>query len=105
MSRLLSATLLSTIVIAATSSRADATTYRFTVNCQAGNSVAEWNTGAIDPGKEYLRTITGVRNAGCVIGDYNESTDAGFPKNEYSGAQGVLQGTPPIAIICGIFGC
>lgn len=86
-------------------SEAQATTYRFSVSCQDRRTVAVWETGAIDPGKEYLRVITGTKNPNCSISDYNEATDANLPTDRYSDVGGVISGLPPVAIICGIFDC
>lgn len=86
-------------------SSAHATSYLFNVSCQEKQFVAEWDAGAIDPGKEYLRVVTGTKNPGCVISDYNEATDSGLPRDKYSGVSGVVAGLPPVPIICGIFRC
>ena len=43
--------------------------YEFTVSCPNKHLVAEWNTGDIDPGKEYLRVATGQKFSGCSISD------------------------------------
>lgn len=82
-----------------------ATDYEFGVSCQANRKVVKWHTGAVDPGKEYLRVATGTKNPGCTISDYNPATDSGAPVEDYSGAAGVVQGLPPVSIICGIFHC
>jgi hypothetical protein len=95
----------SAVTILLYNNSSQATDYKFHVSCQQRSFNVIWKTGTIDPGKEYLRVVTGTRNAGCSIGDFNEATDGGLPTDEYSGAGGVLQGTPPVAIICGIFHC
>lgn len=86
-------------------SPANATTYTFTVSCPDRSKVVQWDTGAVDPGKEYLRTMTGTKNPGCGVGDYSPSRDSRLPREVNSGVGGVFQGLPPVAIICGIFGC
>jgi hypothetical protein len=72
-----------------------ATSYLFTVSCESKRFVADWETGTIDPGKEYLRAATGTKNAGCMVGDYNESADKNLPRERYSDVGGVIQGLPP----------
>lgn len=79
--------------------------YLFHVGCQDKSMVVEWGVGDIDPGKEYLRVVTGTKHPGCSISDYNPDVDADLPREKYSDAGGVLQGFPPVSIICGIFGC
>lgn len=82
-------------------------TYLFSVTCQNREPlVAQWNTGDIDPGKEYLRVATGQQYPGCSIGDYNEAVDSGKPRDTYSHEGGVIAGVPVLGpIICGLFGC
>jgi hypothetical protein len=96
---------MTTIAVISLASPSFATTYSFTVSCQANRFVQEWDTGAIDPGKEYLRVATGTKNPNCSVSDYNPATDGGLPKNVASGVGGVIQGIPPVPIICGIFHC
>lgn len=93
------------IAIALAPAKAFAGDYAFTVSCVDRHFVVEWGIGTIDPGKEYLRVMTGVRNPNCSITDYNPALDGHLPKDRYAGAGGVLQGTPPISILCGIFRC
>jgi hypothetical protein len=64
--------------------------YLFTVACQNGSGIAQWNTG----GHEYLRVATGTNNPGCSVSDYNPSRDSGLPVTVYSGAPAVVQGIP-----------
>lgn len=86
--------------------QAMATDYRFHVSCQSSNSVVVWKTGDIDPGREYLRVVTGTKNPNCAVSDYNEKTDAGLPVETYSHEAGVIAGIPFVGwIICGVFGC
>jgi hypothetical protein len=81
------------------------TAYKFTVSCQMRQLVVQWNTGDIDPGKEYLRVSTGTKQPGCSVGDFNRATDSGLPVETYSGASGVVHGIPLIgSILAGIFG-
>lgn len=85
---------------------ADATTYRFGVSCSDKRFVAEWKTGDIDPGREYLRVTTGTKFPSCSVGDYDPSTDANLPRETYSHEGAVIQGIPLAGpIICGILGC
>jgi hypothetical protein len=82
------------------------TKYEFTVTCQNRIFVVEWKTGDIDPGKEYLRVVTGTKNPSCSITDYNEARDKDLSKEEYSHEGGVINGIPFIgSILCKIFGC
>jgi len=86
--------------------RAMATDYRFHVSCQTGPFVVLWSTGAVDPGKEYLRVVTGTKNPNCQVSDYNSAQDARLRVDRYSDAGGVVAGIPFVGpIICGIFGC
>lgn len=79
-------------------------TYRFTVTCPDRRVVEAWETGAIDPGREYLRTITGTKYPGCSVSDFDPGRDGRLPQNRHSDAGGVLDGLPPVQIIKGIFG-
>ena len=81
------------------------TTYRFTVYCPSVRAhVAEWRTGDIDPGEEWLRVATGTKNPGCDVVGYNQ-TAAGFPVEIYEGAAGVVHGIPLIGtVLSGILG-
>jgi len=81
------------------------TTYTFTVNCQNRSQVVEWGVGSIDPGKEYLRVVTGTKFPDCTVGEYNEATDKSLPKDRISHEGAVIQGIPLIGpILKGIFG-
>lgn len=91
-------------VTALAAGSASATTYQFTVTCQQGAMVESWETGDIDPGKEYLRVMTGVNNPGCSVTDYRGDTDGTLPVTHHSGAGGVLDGIPPVEILRDIFG-
>lgn len=85
---------------------ASATTYLFGVSCSDRRFVAQWDTGSIDPGREYLRVATGTNFPGCSVGNYNAATDADLPRERYSHEGGVISGIPLAGpIICGIFGC
>lgn len=80
--------------------------YQFTVSCSNKHLVAEWNTGDIDPGKEYLRVATGQKFPNCSISDYNASIDSQLSRERFSHEGGVVAGVPVIGpIICGVFGC
>ena len=81
------------------------TTYTFTVRCPNSSQVYEWGVGDIDPGKEYLRVVTGTKFPGCSVSDYTDA-DSYLPKERVSHEAAVIQGVPLIGpIICGIFGC
>ena len=79
--------------------------YRFNVSCEHDQSVVWWDTGDLDPGREYLRVATGLKHPDCSIGDYDEQRDSQLPITRYKGAEAVLQGFPPVSLICGILGC
>jgi hypothetical protein len=88
------------------STNAEATTYLFHVSCQDKLFVAQWDTGTIDPGREYLRATTGTKFPGCSVGDYDDGRDSRLPRERYSHEGAVIQGVPLVGpIICGIFGC
>jgi hypothetical protein len=83
-----------------------ATDYLFHVSCQDKLSIVEWNTGSVDPGKEYLRVATGTKYPNCGVSDYQEARDANLPRERYGYEGGVIAGIPFIGgIICGWFGC
>lgn len=85
---------------------ANATTYLFHVGCSDKSLVAQWDTGTIDPGREYLRVVTGTKFPSCSISDYNDSRDSQLPRERYSHEGGVISGVPLVGtIICGIFHC
>lgn len=85
---------------------ANATDYLFHVSCDEKRFIAEWNTGSIDPGREYLRTVTGTKFPECSVRDYNAETDGDLPRERYSHEGGVVQGIPFVGpILCGIFNC
>lgn len=88
--------LLATTAMLLLASTAGATDYRFRVNCQSRSSVIQWSTGAIDPGKEFLRVVTGLKNPNCSVGDYNPAFDSGFPVEKLSDWEAVIQGSLPI---------
>jgi hypothetical protein len=78
------------------------TTYNFTVTCQHQRVIERWETGDIDPGKEYLRMITGTKYPGCSVGEFNPYTDGALPVNRHSDIGGVIDGLPPIQVIEGV---
>jgi hypothetical protein len=97
---------LTAMVTLAVVSSANATTYLFHVSCENKLLVAQWDTGTIDPGREYLRVATGTKFPGCSVSDYNDARDKGFPRERYSHEGAVINGVPLIGpIICGIFHC
>lgn len=61
---------LALIAALSAASNAEARSYKFRVNCESGTHVVEWAIGSIDPGREYLRTITGTKNPSCMISDF-----------------------------------
>lgn len=91
-------------LIAASSVHAGGT-YKFTVTCQSRALVAQWNTGDIDPGKEFLRVSTGTNFPGCSVSDFNPTRDARLPVEVYRGPVGVVQGVPLVGqVLSRIFG-
>ena len=81
------------------------TTYEFRVSCQSQQLVAQWNTGDIDPGREFLRVSTGTKYSGCSVSDYIAARDSRLPLETFSGPTGVVQGIPLVGPILGsIFG-
>jgi len=98
---------LSVVLIAAAISTAPAmaTDYSFHVSCPNGSHVVVWHTGSIDPGREYLRVVTGTNNPGCSIGDYNDAQDRSLPKEDLSHEAGVVKGIPLLGpFVAHIFG-
>jgi len=94
------------LALFAWSSDARATDYLFHVSCQNKLLVVEWNTGSVDPGKEYLRVATGTKYPSCAVADYNDARDKNLPRERYSHEGGVIAGIPFIGgIICSWFGC
>ena len=75
-------------------------TYKFTITCSNGGvGVAEWRTGDIDPGKEYLRVATGTNNPGCSISDFDANRDGWAPVTVYEGPAAIPQGIPLLGTI------
>lgn len=73
------------------------TDYKFTVRCPNGTAkVIIWKTGDIDPGKEYLRLVTGTANPDCTVQDYNPAQDYAFPVEEKEGGGAIWDGLNPI---------
>ncbi len=87
-------------------SQALATEYLFHVSCQDKRLVAQWSTGSIDPGREYLRVATGTNFPSCPITDYEDGRDKDLPREHYEYATGVVAGIPFVGrIVCKWFGC
>jgi len=82
---------------------ADARSYKFRVTCETEKHVEEWGIGAVDPGREYLRVITGADNPNCSVADFNEQRDGDLPVKSHRGAVAVGEGI--VSIICGWIGC
>jgi len=78
---------------------AQATEYLFAVTCPDRRVVAEWKTGDVDPGREYLRVATGINNPGCSISDYNDTVDREAPRVTYSHEGGIIAGIPFVGMI------
>ena len=96
----------SVLALFAWSAEARATDYLFHVSCQSKLLVVEWNTGSVDPGKEYLRVATGTKYPNCNVADYDEARDKNIARERYSHEGGIIAGIPFIGgIICGWFGC
>lgn len=87
-----------TLIAAATflvfASVGNATDYLFRVSCSQQVLVAEWNTGSLDPGREYLRVATGTHFPNCSVGDYDPLRDVNLPRERYSHEGGVISGIP-----------
>ncbi|MDI4665044.1 hypothetical protein K9U40_11985 [Xanthobacter autotrophicus] len=98
--------LLATSAMLLLASNAGATDYKFRISCQSRSSVIQWSTGAIDPGREFLRVTTGLKNPNCSVGDYNPTFDAGLPVEKLSDMEAVIQGSLPIIglILLGLSG-
>ncbi len=73
---------------------ARATDYLFHVSCADKVFVAEWRTGTIDPGREYLRVATGTTFQNCSVGDYSEARDSRLPREKYSHEGAAVGGVP-----------
>jgi hypothetical protein len=82
-----------------------ANTYLFRVDCKGKAFVAQWDSGAVDPGADYFRIATGDRNSDCSIYDYNGGTDRDLPRRWCSGPAGVIRAFPPILIPLGLTHC
>jgi len=95
------------LLIVACPSTALATDYKFTVSCSHDRFTVLWQTGGIDPGKEWLRVTTGTKYPDCTVSDFNPRTDSHLRlADRYSHEGGIIQGIPlGGTIICGIFGC
>lgn len=78
--------------------------YKFRVTCPSNSKVVEWGIGAIDPGREYLRANTGVKNPGCSVSNYDHAKDKGLPVERYSNWGGVLHGGTILGLIGGAAG-
>jgi hypothetical protein len=86
--------------------QARATNYLFHVSCENKILVVEWDTGSVDPGKEYLRVATGTKYPNCGVADYDEALDKSLARERYSHEGGIIAGIPFVGgIICGWFGC
>ena len=84
---------------------AHANAYLFRVDCKGETFVAQWDSGAGDPGQDYFRIATGERNLDCSIYDYNHRTDRDLPRRWCSGPDGVFRAFPPILIPLGFTHC
>lgn len=82
-----------------------ANAYLFRVDCSGEAYVAQWDSGAVDPGKDYFRIATGDRNLDCSVYDYNGATDRGLPRRWCSGDAGAIRAFPPILIPLGATHC
>ncbi len=84
---------------------AHANIYLFGVRCNDEAYVAQWDSGAPDPGKEYFRLATGDLNLDCTIHDYDNKTERDLPRRWCREAGGILRGFPPMLIILGTTHC
>lgn len=79
-------------------------TYKFTVACGDRWHAEQWDTGAVDPGHDYLQGVTGTSYPNCTVRDYSPN-DGPLPVNHRSDVGGVVAGIPLVGtIIDGIFG-
>jgi hypothetical protein len=90
-----------------TSGTAQATDYKFAVSCQYDRFAILWQTGDIDPGREYLKFTTGTKYPDCSVSDFDQARDGNLRvADRFSHEGGVISGVPLIGtVICGIFGC
>ena len=84
---------------------AHANAYLFRVDCKGETYVAQWDSGAVDPGKNHFRIATGDANLDCSIYDYVARTDRDLPRRWCSGPDGVIRGFPPLLILLGLSHC
>ncbi len=84
---------------------ASANPYLFRVDCKDETYVALWDSGPVDPGKEYFRIATDDRNLDCSIYDYNRLTDRDLPRRWCSGPAGIIRAFPPVLILLGATHC
>jgi hypothetical protein len=100
------ATILCSVAWSMSAVSASATDYLFHVSCSDKRLVVEWQTGTVDPGREYLRVATGTKFPNCVVSDYNELRDSQLPRERYSHEGGVIQGIPLLGtLLCWLFSC
>lgn len=76
------------------------TVHAFTVTCPNNALVVEWAVGDIDPGKEFLRAVTGNNFPGCSVNDYQPG-DAALPRIHHGHEQTLLAAAPLIGSIIG----
>lgn len=84
---------------------ANAKVYMFQVTCADDKYVAQWTSGAVDPGQDHFRIATGDANLDCSIYNYNPKTDRDLPRRWCSDPGGVIRGFPPILILTGLSHC
>jgi hypothetical protein len=81
-----------------------ATEYRFRLACENQDYVVLWKTGDLDPGREYLRIVTGTNNPSCSIADYNDASDSHLYVDVNEGPTAIVKGIPFVGkIISEIF--
>ena len=95
----------SLLVTSSTIKDLNATEYKFHVSCQSHSFITQWNTGTIDPGREYLRVITGTKNPNCSVSNYSPSIHKGLDVERLSDGGGVMQGIPGAGLLCAVFNC
>jgi hypothetical protein len=74
---------------------AQATEYKFRVDCAGQVNVISWITGDLDPGREYLKVVTGTQNPNCTTADFNDQLDGHLTIiDSREGAAAIVGGIP-----------
>ena len=67
--------LCSVLVFMFTQKPSQATEYKFRVDCAGQQHVISWVTGDLDPGREYLKVVTGTQSPNCTVADFDQQLD------------------------------